>query len=139
MIDLEVSMAFHLEGPWLTTTGKKKGPRRWASAEAKRKAELLQQEWEQRLGNFKRMAPRFSRTTAPPPKPAGTLTVNLAPPPGRETPYIASRDTGWVPCVKAQDKEYTGTKVKGIATLHKSNGVPVFTDQEAIDISKMRR
>lgn len=132
-------MAFHLEGPWLSTTGKKKGPRRWASAEAKRKAELLREEWEQRLGNFKKMAPKFSRTPTPPPKPKGTLTVTMRVPPGRETPRIESRDTGWVACVKHQDTEYTGTKVKGIATLHKSNGVPVFTDQEAIDISKMRR
>ena len=132
-------MAFHLEGPWLTTTGKKKGPRRWASAEAKRRAEMLQEEWEQRLGNFKKMAPKFSKTPPPPAKPAGTLKVNLSPPPGRETPYIASRDTGWVPCVKVQDTEYTGTKVKGIGTMHKSNAVPIFSDDEARDISKMRR
>ena len=132
-------MAFHLEGPWLTTTGKKKGPRRWASAEAKRKAELLQQEWEQRLGNFKKMAPKFSKTPAPPPKPAGTLTVTMRVPPGRETVHIASRDTGWVPCIKSADQAYTGTKVKGIGTMHKSNAVPIFSDEEAIDISKMRR
>ena len=132
-------MAFHLEGPWLTTTGKKKGPRRWASAEAKRKAELLQQEWEQRLGNFKQMAPRFSRTPTPPVKPKGILTVSMRVPPGRETPRIESRDTGWVPCVKHTDQAYTGTKVKGIGTMHKSNAVPIFSDEEAIDISKMRR
>ena len=132
-------MAFHLEGPWLTTTGKKKGPRRWASAEAKRRAELLQEEWEQRLGNFKKMAPKFSRTPASPPKPAGTLQATMRVPPGRETPFIASRDTGWVACVKHQDTEYTGTKVKGIGTMHKSNAVPIFSDDEAKDISKMRR
>lgn len=132
-------MAFHLEGPWLTTTGKKKGPRRWASAEAKRKAELLQEEWEQRLGNFKKMAPRFSKTPPAPTKTRGTLTVTMRVPPGRETPYIVSRDTGWVPCVKQQDTEYTGTKVKGIGTMHKSNAVPIFSDEEAVDISKMRR
>jgi len=28
----------HLEGPWLSTTGKKKGKKKWASAEAKRKS-----------------------------------------------------------------------------------------------------
>ena len=132
-------MAFHLEGPWLTTTGKKKGPRRWASAEAKRKAELLQQEWEQRLGNFKKMAPRFGRTPAPPTKPAGTLTVTMRVPPGRETPRIESRDTGWVPCIKKQDQTYTGEKMKGVGVMHKSNSVPIFSDQEAIDISTMRR
>jgi hypothetical protein len=132
-------MAFHLEGPWLSTTGKKRGKQKWASAEAKRKSELLKEEWEQRLGTFKKMAPKFSKTPAPPPKPLGTLVVKMTPPPGRETPYIESRDTGWVPCVKHADQTYTGTKVKGIATLHKSNGVPVFTDQEAKDISSMRR
>jgi hypothetical protein len=131
-------MTMHLEGPWLSTTGKKRGPRKWASAEAKRKSELLREEWEQRLGNFKKMAPKFSAKQSEP-KLTGTLVVKNTTPPGRETPYIASCDTGWVPCVKVKDNQYTGTKVKGIATLHKSNGVPVFTDQEAIDISKMRR
>jgi hypothetical protein len=129
----------HLEGPWLSTTGRKRGPRKWASAEAKRKAELLQQEWEQRLGNFKKMAPKFSRTSAPPPKPKGTLTVTMRVPPGRETPRIESRDTGWVTCVKKQDQTYTGEKMKGVGVMHKSNAVPVFSDQEARDISSMRR
>jgi len=132
-------MTMHLEGPWLSTTGKRKGPRKWASAEAKRRTELLQEEWEQRLGNFKKMSPRFSRTPPEPKSPRGTLTLKMAPPPGRETPYIASKDTGWVPCVKPADQAYTGTKVKGIGTMHKSNAVPIFSDEEAVDISKMRR
>jgi hypothetical protein len=34
---------------------------------------------------------------------------------------------------------YTGTKVMGIATMHKSNAVPVFNSEEAVEISKMRR
>jgi hypothetical protein len=131
-------MTMHLEGPWLSTTGKKRGKQKWASAEAKRKSELLKEEWEQRLGNFKKMAPKFSART-PEPKRTGTLTVKSTTPPGRETPYIESRDTGWVPCVKVKDNQYTGTKVKGIGTMHKSNAVPVFSDEEAIDISKMRR
>ena len=132
-------MAFHLEGPWLSTTGKQRGPKKWASAEAKRRAELLKEEWEQRLGNFKKMAPRFSKTPPAPPKPKGTLTVTMRVPPGRETAHIPSRDSGWVPCVKVRDQEYTGTKVKGIGTMHKSNAVPIFSDDEAKDISKMRR
>lgn len=40
---------------------------------------------------------------------------------------------------KKQSPVYTGTKVLGIATMHKSNPVPVFSDDEAKDISKMRR
>jgi hypothetical protein len=132
-------MAFHLEGPWLSTTSKQRGPRKWASAEAKRRAELLKEEWEQRLGNFKKMTPKFSRTPTPLTKPKGTLVVKMTPPPGRETPAIASCDTGWVTCAKPADQTYTGTKVKGIGTMHKSNAVPIFSDDEARDISKMRR
>ena len=131
-------MAFHLEGPWLSTTGKKRGPQKWASSEAKQLAQKRQDEWDRKLIQFERMAPKFS--TGPYNAPKKNIT-NFIPktPPGRETPQVPSQDTGWVTCVKPQDKEYTGTKIKGIATLHKSNGVPVFTDQEAKDISKMRR
>ena len=39
-------MAFHLEGPWLSTTGKRKGKFKWASAEQKREQEKLQAEWQ---------------------------------------------------------------------------------------------
>ncbi len=34
---------------------------------------------------------------------------------------------------------YTGTRLVGIATMHKSNSVPVFSQEDAIDIAKMRR
>jgi hypothetical protein len=36
-------------------------------------------------------------------------------------------------------KVYTGTAMKGIGTLHKSNAVPIFTDEEARDQANMRR
>jgi hypothetical protein len=29
--------------------------------------------------------------------------------------------------------------VKGIGTMHKSNAVPIFSDEQAVDIAKMRR
>jgi hypothetical protein len=128
----------HLEGPWLSTTGKKKGPRKWASSEAKKLAAQRQAEWNRKLIEFERLTPRFS--TGPYNAPKKTLAdVMPRTPPGRETQTIPSQDTGWVPCVKIRDQEYTGTKVKGIGTMHKSNAVPVFSDDEAKDISKMRR
>lgn len=40
---------------------------------------------------------------------------------------------------KPEPKVYTGTRLIGIATMHKSNMVPVFSAQDAEDISKMRR
>jgi hypothetical protein len=131
-------MTMHLEGPWLSTTGKKKGPKRWASSEAKRTAQARQAEWDRKLIEFERMAPGFS--TGPYNSPKKTITDYMPKtPPGRETARIESQDTGWVPCVKVKDNEYTGTKIKGIGTMHKSNAVPVFSDQEAKDISSMRR
>jgi len=34
---------------------------------------------------------------------------------------------------------YTGDKLIGIATMHKSNSVPVFSQEDAIEIARMRR
>lgn len=34
---------------------------------------------------------------------------------------------------------YTGTAMLGVATMHKSNAVPVFSEQNAQDIARMRR
>jgi hypothetical protein len=131
-------MAFHLEGPWLSTTGKPKGKRKWASSDQKRLAENRQAEWDRKLVEFEKMAPKFS--TGPYNSPKKSLADFMPKtPPGRETPRVESCDTGWVTCVKVKDTEYTGSKVKGIGTMHKSNAVPVFSDEEAVDISTMRR
>ena len=129
-------MTMHLEGPWLSTTGKKKGPKKWASAEAKRKAEMLDTMWKAKLKELgvEQETKRRKRALS-----ADSLTLKVTIPPGRETPYIASRDTGWVPCTTPANQEYTGTKVKGIGTMHKSNAVPIFSDEEAVEISTMRR
>lgn len=41
--------------------------------------------------------------------------------------------------IKKPVLQYTGNAVVGIATTHKSNAVPVFSKQEAIEVSTMRR
>lgn len=40
---------------------------------------------------------------------------------------------------KIAPKVYTGTKMIGVATMHKSNLVPIFSEEEAIDVAQMRR
>lgn len=60
-------------------------------------------------------------------------------PPGRETPHYPSKGTSGGVATKPVQFHYTGDKMKGIGTLHKSNAVPVFTDEEAKDQAKMRR
>ena len=42
-------------------------------------------------------------------------------------------------CTAPEKKEYTGTLIKGIATMHKSNAVPVINQEQATDIANMRR
>lgn len=38
-----------------------------------------------------------------------------------------------------EEKRYTGDKLVGIGVLHKSNLVPVFKQEDAEDLAKMRR
>jgi hypothetical protein len=58
----------------------------------------------------------------------------------RETPKYPSLNSGLGTCTKpVHGKVYTGDKMKGIGTLHKSNAVPIFTNEEAIDQANMRR
>ena len=58
----------------------------------------------------------------------------------RQTVQYASLETQsrTIPAQPAK-KEYTGTLVKGIATMHKSNAVPVLGEDDATDIAHMRR
>ena len=40
---------------------------------------------------------------------------------------------------RKEPQMYTGTLIKGIATMHKSNAVPVIDDKQAKEIASMRR
>lgn len=57
----------------------------------------------------------------------------------RTTANIPSRDSGLGDAIKKPTIYYTGDKMKGIGTLHKSNAVPIFSDEEAKDQASMRR
>jgi len=130
----------HLEGPWLSTTGKKKGKKKFASAEAKRKAEQLDKEWKELLKRQGIEQEQKRQRRAMSSDNLVSTGYSLAIPEGRNTTaHIKSRDSGCGVATLAPAKVYTGTKVKGIATMHKSNAVPVFSDEQAVDISRMRR
>lgn len=122
----------HLEGPWLSTTGKKKGKKKFKSAAHAAKARELDSSWEELKKKYEtKVTPKAVRTQLP----------TDQKPYRRETPYIPSlnsQDANGV-ATKAPEKVYTGTSIVGIATMHKSNAVPVFNSQDAVDISKMRR
>jgi hypothetical protein len=50
-----------------------------------------------------------------------------------------SADDGIGVAPAPQRKEYTGTLVRGISQTHKSNAVPVISQEEIVDIRHMRR
>jgi hypothetical protein len=128
----------HLEGPWLSTTGKRKGKKKFASAEHARTARDLDESWKdllRRQGIEQEEKKRGRAMSAP----SLSSSYSLKIPEGRNTTaHIKSVDTGGNAVLKPSPV-YTGTMVKGIATMHKSNAVPVFSNEEAVDISKMRR
>jgi hypothetical protein len=129
----------HLEGPWLSTTGKKKGKQKFASAEHARKSRDLDASWKELLKKHNIELEEKKRKQA---LSSASLkgSYSLAIPEGRNTTaHIKSLNSGLGSATLAPPKVYTGTKVKGIATMHKSNAVPIFSDEEAVDIARMRR
>ena len=130
-------MSMHIEGPRLSTTGKRKGKQKFASAEHARKAREQAESWEALQKKW-----GFSDSNKKTTKRSELLSTSYSlkiPKDRNTTAHIKSLDTGLGNACLKPAKQYTGTKVKGIATMHKSNAVPVFSDEEAIEISKMRR
>ena len=128
----------HLVGPWLSTTGKKKGKRKFRNAEEARKARELDESWKDLLKRQGIEAEEKKRKRALAAEPLkGNYSLSI--PTDRSTAHIKSRGDFTGNATMPPPKVYTGTKVKGIATMHKSNAVPVFSDEEAVDISRMRR
>lgn len=155
-------MSMHLEGPALTTTSYKKRKEKITKA----KQEQLERDWRDRNQRLKGMGlpketfeqfldwvygrgkkekektnpgKKITKAVATLPKslPAGEANRNDGAAPNTENRPRKEWITGAVSSPAA--KVYTGTKVKGIATMHKSNAVPIFTDEEAIEVARMRR
>ena len=55
------------------------------------------------------------------------------------TRNIQSLQTDRIYTERRESMMYTGSLVKGIATMHKSNAVPVIDEEQMKDISRMRR
>lgn len=127
-------MTMHLAHPALTMGGKRKGKVKFRNADEARKARELAAEWERNQAKWATMS---AKVTVPKRE---ALNYSLSTPVGRTTTkHIPSRNTGDGIANTKQIPQYTGTKILGIGTMHKSNAVPIFSDEEAQDISRMRR
>lgn len=120
--------------PAFSMSGKRKGKQKFRNAEEARKARELAQEWEQKQAVWKSMS-KVAAKSFTVSKPT-TITRSTV----RETKKIPSLST-WVtgPVASKQSQQYTGDKIIGIGTMHKSNAVPIFSDEQAKDLSTMRR
>jgi hypothetical protein len=127
----------HLHHPSLSLNGKKKGKVKFRNAEEARKARELDASWKELQKKWAVEAEDKKRKRA---MKAETLSYSLPTPVGRtNTHHIKSLNSGAGVATLAPAKVYTGTKIKGIGTMHKSNAVPIFSDEEAVAIANMRR
>ena len=129
-------MSMHLHHPSLSLNGRKRGKVKFRNADEARKARELDASWKELLKNQGLALEEKRRSRAMKAEPLVYKLTGVTDRAG--TAHIPSRNTGGNATLAAP-KVYTGTKVKGIATMHKSNAVPVFSDEEAVEISRMRR
>ena len=128
----------HLVHPSLSMSGKKKGKVKFRNAAEAQRARDLDASWKQILKAQGVVDEQRKRARAMKAEP---LQYNLSSAEDRaNTRHIPSRDTGHSGALRTKDiPKYTGTKILGIGTMHKSNAVPVFSEEEAHDIATMRR
>lgn len=126
-------MTMHMV-PYLTTTGKKKGPEKFKSAAHKQRAEEAAEAWEDLVKHHGADAPKVDRAMKAKPYVAPPAPYR------RDTgPRIESKPDTIAVALKAPDKVYTGDAMLGVAQMSKSNAIPVFRAEDIIDVGKMRR
>jgi hypothetical protein len=140
-------MTMHLVGPYMTTTSYKKREVKMT----KKKQVQLEADWLQHNKTAKSFGePKLTfqeyldlrkgivpKVKVRPSKMGIYVEKNT--PYRRETTHYPSLNSDNGVAVKKEIPQYTGTAMIGIGQLHKSNAIPVFSREDAIDISKMRR
>jgi hypothetical protein len=103
----------------------------------------LQENWQRLLSKHSRPLERGHKAkgrAASVQSPSLRLDPSPAPHGRPTSSHLPSRvSSGGSATVTRTPKRYTGEEMLGLGQLHKSNLVPVFRKQDAIDIAKMRR
>jgi hypothetical protein len=141
-------MTMHLVGPYLTTTNYKKRKTKMTKARALqleqghkshnkflKSIKLAPVTYDEYVDYVHGRTPHTRKSTPEPLKVVEDYR--------RQVPAIPSLPMSMEgmqnACAKKESQRYTGTLIKGIATMHKSNAVPVINDEQAREISQMRR
>ena len=107
-----------------------------SSSAKKKKTSAKQRELQ---ASWEKMLKKYPTKKIVTPKQSLSDVYSLGKPACRETPKILSLPFTGGACTKPAQQVYTGTKIIGIGTMHKSNAIPIFSDQQAKDIATMRR
>ena len=133
-----------LVGPWLTTLSYK---RRKTKITKSQQIELEQgwrdrNVWLKQLGLPKETFDQYCEWVYGRGKKIKTQQESTIKPASvEETIPRQAKTKPWItgPCSTKKSPTYTGENILGVAIMHKSNLVPVFSNKEAEEISKMRR
>lgn len=132
-------MTMHLLPPMFSTTGKKKGKVKFRNAESANKARRNAEAWQELLNKWDVKSEAKTTKIRQPTRFNPVVRNSPVIDPKRLTHNIPSLVTGAGAAVKKPVQQYTGDAMIGLGQLHKSNTVPIFKAQDAVDISKMRR
>ena len=142
-------MSMHLVGPYMTTTNYKKRKQKKLTQADRQRLEIEWRQYNKEMRRKHMHSCQFSSFDDFVDYVNGTYKAKvekkkfeeLKPSTEyrRETRHIPSVGLGVGNGLLKESQRYTGTLIKGIATMHKSNAVPVINDQEAKDIANMRR
>ena len=130
---MEAYMSMHLVGPWMTTTNYKK---RKQKGRTKRdiEAQKYHDKWLRKMGAHPDQITESKKTNAG----SSILSVPDYRSSGNSVPTSDVIPGG---STAPQERQiYSGERrLLGVATMHKSNMVPVFDRDDAKDIAQMRR
>ena len=130
-------MTMHLMGPQFTTTNTRK-PKSKNKTKSQIQAELDHEKFLKRMG----VHPEQREQRAPPYTRLNVSRLESDPGSNPGGPTIPSSDNsiGYHPSMgKRKENVYTGTEIMGIATMHKSNAVPIRNKKSAEEVARMRR
>lgn len=143
-------MTMHLVGPYLTTTNYRKSKTKVTKAKLKQWQDWYQEDCKRnkRMGQPKRTFDEFVDALHGKVKREKPVYKPLIAEPDAVSLRIQEHKAKYPSMgsfgdanstAKKEPQKYTGTLIKGIATMHKSNAVPVINDEQAQEISRMRR
>ncbi len=132
-------MTMHLLGPAFTTLSTKKKKTRGVTITAKFAQEFREHnDLMKRVGSKQKTVDEYItyRKGNFKPKLRGVKLTKLEVSDHREK-YPSGQGIGIT--FAKEPNQYTGTLIKGISTMHKSNAVPVISEEEMLEHSQMRR